>query len=356
MPRQLIFKGENQVKKTILSIFLAGLFCTQLQAAGTAPAAPVNSAENKTTEQPKPISAEDATPSNVLKFFLTKVELGKSTLKDLDQLFSADGAKLKQLFAGEYLVFSPTFKSPIELTPPIVTLLGPNKTADSFTLEWDFKSREAFDKVKTEVENEIKKSLGLGARSESKQLFTNQQRFQNKDKIAFMTWSTYAEFLKVEVILQTPGENPKNLTNNVSEEIAALIKAFPNGKGSFSDVDKFGAEYGCLRADTTDPQWQTLRTKLKNSCGRLHFYFEVDDKNKSKFKSIRITPEDASETNNATYSKILNGLYGQPTEKKLPMFDRPSKVFQAGNANVTLSDLTLQDKPNVDISISHAAP
>ena len=38
------------------------------------------------------------------------------------------------------------------------------------------------------------------------------------------------------------------------------------------------------------------------------------------------------------------------------MFDRPSKVFQAENANVTLSDLTLQDKPNVDISISHAAP
>ncbi len=93
------------MKKTILSIFLAGLFCTQLQAAGASPAAPVNSAENKTTEQPKPISAEDATPSNVLKFFLTKVELGKSTLKDLDQLFSADGAKLKQLFAGEYLVF-----------------------------------------------------------------------------------------------------------------------------------------------------------------------------------------------------------------------------------------------------------
>lgn len=342
------------MKKTILSAVLVGLFSIQFQTADAAPAASATPSNN--TKVVAEVKSENLTPTNVLKFFLSRVELGKSTQKDLGELFGAYGAKLRLLVAGEYEVFSPNFDSSIELIPPIITLLGPNKTADSYTLEWDFKSRKAFDQVRTEVENELKKNLSLGARSESKQLFTNQLRYQNKDRIAFLTWSTYAEFLKVEIILQTPAENPKNLNANVTEELSALLKAFPNGTGNFAEVDKFGAEYGCMRTDTTDPQWQTLQTKLKNSCGRLHFYFEVDHKNKSKFKSIRISPEDASETNNATYSKILSGLFGQPTEKKLPMFDRPSKVFKAGNSLITLSDLTIQDKPNIDISITDATP
>ncbi len=63
-----------------------------------------------------------------------------------------------------------------------------------------------FDKVRAEVENEIKKSLGLGARSGKQTAFYQPAAVpEQRDKIAFfMTWSTYAEFLKVEVILQTP--------------------------------------------------------------------------------------------------------------------------------------------------------
>ncbi len=330
-------------------LLLSGIFCTPVALSADDKSAP------PTSEAKQNPTIEITDEGSVLKYFFSEINLGKDKKDELIKLFKEDGYVFKRTDSTSYSLTPSSDKALFGQTQIDITFLGKNQTLDSYTLLWHFKDRASFDKARVSIENELKKSLGLGVRADSQKVFTSRQKFQNKDRVAFLTWSNYAEFIQVEVILQSVQDYPKtNKKEDLTNELSALIERFPEGTGKFSEVDDFGETIGCRRTATDDTDWQTLSTRLMKNCGNLHIYFEVNPKMKSTFQSIRISPINSADSNNSTYSKILESLFGKPEEIQLPMFNRPSKIYTKDNTQIFLSDLTIQDKPNIDITIKKA--
>ncbi len=302
-----------------------------------------------TVSLPAYAALPDPTPVSAFRSVQSIPDIGKSNEAAVKAAAGAFKCNLKRGKGVERLLANDKGEGCFGTSEATVSFLGANHVTDSYSLRWNFKDRKDFEEAKAHLEQNLKKIYGLAVKSNSGSLFENQIRLSSKtNQTVYLTWSTYGEFIRVDV-LETDAQNGKAVaTSNISD----LVNAFPEGKGKVSDITPFAENWGCVVRETGHPRWLTISTKTEKNCRGLNVYFERNASNMELFDSIKFNPTVPGDKNVKEYEDALSQLYGKPNEVKQPMFDEPSRVYQSGETGIVLNQVMLQDKPNADVTIT----
>lgn len=293
-------------------------------------------------------AADTVTPINVLNDYLKTFEFGKTNEQALEATLQKSGCQLKKDGSYNYSMVKANGEACFGGDKATVSFLAPNNTVDGMIITWNFKNRDdmlAFNKV---AEKGLHEKYGVGVGGDSGNMFINGTRFMfGEDIHANLYYDTYGSWSRIELI----DVHSTNHKQTLKENITAILKAFPEGKGKVADLDGFAESLGCIVKTSGHNSWLTLWNKLGQDCRNLHIYFKVDPE-KKLFSEIKLSPSTKDNQNFDKVQSALDSLLGEPKEVTLKPFNNKASLYTTGNTSVVVTKVKDRGRTNADVVIT----
>lgn len=291
--------------------------------------------------------AQSVSPLAVLKSYEQAVTIGKTDADQLKTALAEKGCGLAAAGSYEHRMVNSDNTACFGGDSAQVSFLGHDHTADNFSIQWDFKSRDKMVELRNLAEKELKSVYGIAIPYDAGNFFIKGIRFETETQNIRLLWDTYGKWLRIEVY----GAGADRLNDAFGPNITALAEKFPLGQGKVSELAGFAESMGCMVADVGHPSLLTLKNKLTRECRNLNIYFKKDT-DRSRIKEITFTPAKADNANYDNMMKAMGELYGTPEVIKLPTFNREAHVFKNGKTAFIVTKVRNKGKDNADVRMT----
>ncbi len=288
-------------------------------------------------------------PMSAFRTMLDIVDIGKANEQTVQTAASAFHCSIKTEHNGQRLLVDDKGNGCLGANQASVSFLGANHVSDSFYLIWEFKERKDFEAVQSSVEKGLRNMYGSGGQFNPGKIFDDGFRYRTKipGQWVFFFWSTFGDYVKIEVV----NEAVEDKGGSVKENISELMAKFPRGSGKLSDVEPLAESWGCMVKDSGHPKWMTMSSRANKNCRGMNIFFERNPENQEVFTGLRFNPAVPGEKVVTEYEQVLSEMYGKPEEFDMPIHEEPTLVYKADDIGIVLNHVELQGEPSVDVFV-----